>query len=582
MALQVWLPLNGNLNNQGLTNVTVTNSGATVDNNGKIGKCYNFDGTYVSFNRPLPNPCSAFTVCGWVKLSTGYATNYGLHLVSFETSYGRICISKDGHAVRVLLNYNGTTSATGSIAAASSISANVWNHYAVTFDSGKINIYINGQLDNSYTVNISQVSITSSILKVGTYGGEPSKGCVNDFKLYDHALSPKEIEVLSRGLVCHYPLSDRSNQTPNNVFTNSTFTSSSGWGFWGQSGHSGTWNFTQNKDYIFNKTQTNACVISNGASATGDYLMYQSPAFSGGFRSLQAIIKEENSGVITDSIAYPVWNASTSGSTPLSHWTSINDLGDGFYLCRCEGIKQDGSNNLVGIYVKPGYKIYVSECYCENDRTVCSDFFYPSTTVYDTSGYQNNGTINGSLSISNDTPRYSMCTSFNGTDNSIRIPLDTFFPNATTFTINLWFKKSELGSKGYETLIGGVSGFEMDTRSGTAETLSLYMTSTRGSTMYSPFDFNKWYMVTMVCDGTNELYYVNGALVRTITKKGMPSGGYWIGAWNASTGQNYKGLISDVRIYATALSAAQVAELYNTAVSVANNGTLMGYELVEV
>jgi len=37
MALQVWLPLNGNLNNQGLSNVTVTNNGATVDNNGKIG-----------------------------------------------------------------------------------------------------------------------------------------------------------------------------------------------------------------------------------------------------------------------------------------------------------------------------------------------------------------------------------------------------------------------------------------------------------------------------------------------------------------------------------------------------------------
>ena len=216
MALQVWLPLNGNLNNQGLSNLTVTNNGATVDNNGKIGKCYNFGGgTYISFNRPLPNPCSSFTVCGWVKLSTGYAANYGLHLISFEASYGRICISKDGLAVRVLLNYNGTTSATGSTATASSISANVWNHYAVTFDAGKINIYINGQLDNSYTISLSQVSISSSILKVGSYNAEPSKGCVNDFRLYDHALSPKEIEVLSRGLVCHYPLNNNGGGQPN-------------------------------------------------------------------------------------------------------------------------------------------------------------------------------------------------------------------------------------------------------------------------------------------------------------------------------------------------------------------------------
>ncbi len=40
MALKIWLPLNGNLENKGISDVTVTNNGATVDNNGKIGKCY--------------------------------------------------------------------------------------------------------------------------------------------------------------------------------------------------------------------------------------------------------------------------------------------------------------------------------------------------------------------------------------------------------------------------------------------------------------------------------------------------------------------------------------------------------------
>jgi hypothetical protein len=45
MALRVWLPLNGTLENKGISDVTVTNNGATVDNNGKIGKCYSFNGT---------------------------------------------------------------------------------------------------------------------------------------------------------------------------------------------------------------------------------------------------------------------------------------------------------------------------------------------------------------------------------------------------------------------------------------------------------------------------------------------------------------------------------------------------------
>ena len=46
MSLRVWLPLNGTLDNQGLDNITTTLSGGiAIDNSGKIGKCYNFDGT---------------------------------------------------------------------------------------------------------------------------------------------------------------------------------------------------------------------------------------------------------------------------------------------------------------------------------------------------------------------------------------------------------------------------------------------------------------------------------------------------------------------------------------------------------
>ena len=50
MSLKIWLPLNGTLDNQGLDDVVVTNNGATIDNNGKIGKCYNFNGNDSGIN----------------------------------------------------------------------------------------------------------------------------------------------------------------------------------------------------------------------------------------------------------------------------------------------------------------------------------------------------------------------------------------------------------------------------------------------------------------------------------------------------------------------------------------------------
>ena len=43
MSLKVWLPLLGNLDNIGCSNVSVTSfNNPTVNADGKIGKCYQF------------------------------------------------------------------------------------------------------------------------------------------------------------------------------------------------------------------------------------------------------------------------------------------------------------------------------------------------------------------------------------------------------------------------------------------------------------------------------------------------------------------------------------------------------------
>ena len=44
----------------------------------------------------------------------------------------------------------------------------------------------------------------------------------------------------------------------------------------------------------------------------------------------------------------------------------------------------------------------------------------------------------------------------------------------------------------------------------------------------------------------------------------------------------FKGLMSDVRIYSTALSADDVLELYHTSAFIVNDGTVYAYELEEV
>ena len=52
MSLQVWLQLDGDLDNRGLRDISVINNGASIDDNGKTGKCYSFDGMddYLEFS----------------------------------------------------------------------------------------------------------------------------------------------------------------------------------------------------------------------------------------------------------------------------------------------------------------------------------------------------------------------------------------------------------------------------------------------------------------------------------------------------------------------------------------------------
>ena len=69
MALQIWMPLDGDLRNQGLENSEIINDGATVNNSGKIGKCYSFNGSsYITAT--LPNiqnySTTEFSMCAWI------------------------------------------------------------------------------------------------------------------------------------------------------------------------------------------------------------------------------------------------------------------------------------------------------------------------------------------------------------------------------------------------------------------------------------------------------------------------------------------------------------------------------------
>lgn len=582
----VWMPLNGSLKNQGTGAVTVTSSTTpSFYDNGKTGKAYNLN-VRTNYNCPALNGADSFTMCFWIKTLT-HATGTGnwqdilgftdkntsgtTGQFRFESGYGNAAYGGcHWHDNATNAIYNGSFTYFSE--------REVWHHCAVAVKKNTfVKSYTDGVLRSTLTAanNFGGGSLT------GVFWIEETgkiEGAISDLRVYDTVLSDNEIRQISKGLVIHYPLDGNGlgglNEMPNAIEM-PYGSSSAALGRWRGAGSS---SMTKKRVYLDSSPVGPCYAFQNSGVQTPN---------DGSCWGIDSFPREPNMDYCISA-----WARITEGT---EGYVGFNVYGatyvDGFDLVdknyRVTQLPADGSWKRVYCHVKTGSgttgNLYIGTTTGDTSVTtqmcaiklekgsVPTDWSpaaadmpgYDETKVYDISGFRNDGTIVDAtaLSVSIDAIRYRTSTEFDGVTGCVLIPFDANLWQ-TNFSMSIWFKKFDIGSKNYETLIGGKSGFEMDTRAGASTTLALYMTSTRGGTVWSPFEMNKWYMVTLVNDGTNEFYYINGSLVKTIDKKAMPIGQYYLGSWNGVAGQNFKGYMSDFRVYATALSSSDVKDLY--------------------
>jgi len=578
MSLQVWLPLNGNLTQQGLSDIQVTNNGATIDNNGKIGKCYYFDGNahYLQFNKTLGDIYSNdFSWAVWLKptddtrgiIISEYASS-GSSNVAFELLTNR----------QIRIYWNGSPDLSTGI----TIPKDTWSHVAITKQDNLMIVYINGEKKWTNSTSFSKQTSTSYIRLGDDYRGGTSvsyMGYMNDVRIYDHALSAKEVKELSKGLVLHYKL-DGKYETTTNLASSSV----------------GGWNNSGNCTRLTNDTSLNSSKPTQSNVASVKITTTGNCALTCGTTSVNLPSKtltfsiwcylsgpQENNTIYIRSTKTDgnVGNFEYKGSTnpatwPLNQWLyltkTITTASDAttFYFCTY-------ANTLDRYIALNGWQI--------EEKDHASPYIEPGgsrnyTTEFDCSGYNNNGIRNNNPQFVQNTIRYKNSISLDGTNQTIEIGnLSTIVPSGI-FTFNIWFYKTELSGKGYDTIFGGPSGFEVETRNA-AETNPVVVPWNWGKSSIT-YEFNKWNMLTMIKTSSETQWYLNGELWATGSVGSIPSGNYFLGSWRDTNSQNYKGLLSDARIYATALSAEDVLELYHTSASIDNKGNVYAYELEEV
>lgn len=212
MSLQIWLPLNKDLRNQGVKDSTVTSTNATINDNGKIGKCYSFNGSnsyLLGTHNFISNNTNEWTFACWMRLN---ATTTGQTLFSCRSDTAGTGITIFYYGSQWILDDGTRWQFTPTI----TIAKDIWYHVCVVRKKGVGKyLYINGVLDSSTTTTGTPTIVNTTLYSIGccqngatSVSGNPLNGYLNDVRFYNHALSVAEIKELSKGLVCHYKLDD--------------------------------------------------------------------------------------------------------------------------------------------------------------------------------------------------------------------------------------------------------------------------------------------------------------------------------------------------------------------------------------
>ena len=199
MALKVWLPLNKDLRSVGLSNVNVINSGATLDNNGIIGKCYNIPlGKYIGLDAKNVNnhKYSPISIALWVYPTQNDSASRSV-FGCWESGGGGFYFKSQKMGFNFYIG-----GAYQSCEMPSTLSLNTWHHICGTYDEKVMRLYIDG-------VEVATTSVSGKITYHSTcpweIGGNPRAtafaagsfaGKFNDIRIYDHCISESDVKRL--------------------------------------------------------------------------------------------------------------------------------------------------------------------------------------------------------------------------------------------------------------------------------------------------------------------------------------------------------------------------------------------------
>lgn len=594
MSLQIWLPLNGDLTQQGLSNATVTASTTpTYTDNGKIGKA-------LSRGKIKIDSTTAGTIFNNKSCSMAFWYNNG-----GSTGSHAIC-GVQGNAEGTngteprqwdFFNYPTKNDFHWSMGSISSgvlngiIPDDTWIHFAFVLGDGKFTIYKNGSVIWQGSSNP-----TFTTYAYDYYISFGHAQYMNDFRIYDHALSVKEVQELAKGLVLHYRLAGPGQE---NLIKNSTFAE-------------GTlnWYGVNNSVIKIEKIDNKLCLTATKGTTANLYGFGYVPYATAGQHDIYTF----SADIYTTAAA--TWTCGIMMSTTsASGWQGMSVINQNYYNTQnlkvgwnhvkfsFECYHSSYTGNLQIYFGCPNFDGYylhmpklekgsIATPWTPNPAdTLWTAMGYSTGIEYDCSGYQHNGIPVSATTRPTwdaDSPRYTTSFNYSGKTNQANYTTSTDMNFIDNFSWAVWIKPNYTAGNAQFVFTGGRAdaggyGYGLQVASATYCTI-FYGNNGRYAVGAKS---GEWHHVAFTKTGTTCKCYLDGKLISTNTFGGTnptysDGNGVGIGCFHYSGNiYPYFGKASDLRIYATCLSDDDIAELYHSAVIIDNTGKTYAYEYFE-
>lgn len=642
MSLLVWLPLTKDLTNYGTENVEFTLTGLStafaVNSAGKIGGCFErtaSDGIFYKSSKNF-NLDQDFSMFCWAYISTAgtsanglisnhnHATNSGTGITVKQissTDFRLSCNTGTG-TERTYHTYYGPTNI-----------INKWHHLGLTYNKTKqqLLLWVDGKIDytlNNYANASADNPFTLFCWSTGyNNGGYHPKCKLNDVRLYDHCLSSKEIKEISKGLIAHYPLRDRYAEntknillypTPGNVYTpawdtalhpNAIQVSNWSTGYNSgvstpTSGYHGHWQIIDSiPTMVFPDLNTQFSTahrwlgISSNASSSNNLtsLIGAGTTYTISFEARGSI----PGMAVQTGLYYKLTSTTGKGFQDGQEKFTLTTNWKRYSVTKTLSISADASSPGQ-LYVYGHYNSIEGTSFVRNLQIEIKDHATPYTISTRDMGIVQDCSGNGyDLNFSNDALPFVNNSSRNDYCVKITDGVTNYLQNSSVYfpydavTMSCWFKTNsgQAGGNNYHIPFSSVSGHYEISVEGTTGKLrgGFYVNNTRycSTTSGNNICDGLWHMLTLTYDGATIRRYLDGIEVSgsSTAVTGALSGGLkllTLGHYGTSEGYgNKNSYMSDVRLYATALSAEDILSLYKTSATIDNQQNIFAYDFVE-